>query len=301
MYTKLFAKILDSSIWLAPDPHRLVWITLLAAMDEDCNAFFACSENLAGRARVTLQATEAAILAFESPDPKSGDPEFDGRRIERIPGGWHILNGPKYREIVTKSIAREKTRERVQRWREKQKEAVTTSNGAVTKSNASEEHSISEENSKEEKKNPPYPPGGGLAPGVTRVFEHWKLAHQHPRAQLDKKRERVILAALKTYREADLCEAISGYLNSPHHMGENERNTRYDAIELMLRDAKHIDAGLQFARAPPSARSSVTDHNVRALTEWMDSKHEPDRHAEILDADGPNGGGIRQARLPAAR
>ena len=34
MYNKLFTKILDSSIWLAPDPVRLVWITLLAAMDE---------------------------------------------------------------------------------------------------------------------------------------------------------------------------------------------------------------------------------------------------------------------------
>ena len=35
MYNKLFTKILDSSIWLAPDSARIVWLTFLAAMDED--------------------------------------------------------------------------------------------------------------------------------------------------------------------------------------------------------------------------------------------------------------------------
>lgn len=136
MYNKLFTKILDSSIWLAPDPHRLVWITLLAAMDEDSNAMFACAQNLAARARVSVKAAEAAISAFESPDPNSGDPEYEGRRIERIPGGWFILNGPKYRELVTKSISRERTKERVRRWREKRGNGdVTDCNADVTPSN----------------------------------------------------------------------------------------------------------------------------------------------------------------------
>jgi hypothetical protein len=135
MYNKLFTKILDSSIWLAPDPYRLVWITLIAAMDEDSNAMFACAENLAARARVPLDQTEAAIEAFMNPDPKGPDQEYEGRRIERIPGGWHILNGQKYRSMVTRSIAREQTRERVQRYRER-KRTVTESNVTVTPSEA---------------------------------------------------------------------------------------------------------------------------------------------------------------------
>jgi hypothetical protein len=137
MYNKLFTKILDSSIWLAPDPHRLVWITLIAAMDEDGNAMFACADNLAARARVSVKQAEAAIKTFEEPDPKSGDPENEGRRIERFPGGWKVLNAHKYRALVTKAIAREQTRERVARWRAKKGNAgVTPSNETVTPSEA---------------------------------------------------------------------------------------------------------------------------------------------------------------------
>lgn len=137
MYNKLFTKILDSSIWLAPDPHRLVWITLIAAMDEDGNAMFACADNLAARARVSVRQAEAAIKAFEAPDPKSGDPDNEGRRIERFPGGWKVLNAHKYRALVSKAIIREQTRIRTERWRKKIGDApVTQRDESVTTSEA---------------------------------------------------------------------------------------------------------------------------------------------------------------------
>ena len=131
MYNKLFTKILDSSIWLAPDPHRLVWITLIAAMDEHGNAMFASAGNLAARARVTRGQAEEAVASFEGPDPDSGDPDNDGRRIERFPGGWHVLNAHKYRALVTKSIIQAQTRARVARHRAKAA-GVTLSNAPVT-------------------------------------------------------------------------------------------------------------------------------------------------------------------------
>lgn len=138
MYNKLFTKILDSSIWLAPDPHRLVWITLIAAMDEDGNAMFACVDNLAARARVSVKQADAAVASFEQPDPKSGDPDNDGRRIERFPGGWRVLNAHKYRAMVTKDIIREQTRIRTAKWRaNKAGDApVTQSDETVTTSEA---------------------------------------------------------------------------------------------------------------------------------------------------------------------
>jgi hypothetical protein len=92
-----------------------------------------------------------------------------------------------------------------------------------------------------------------------RVFAHWRLEFGHPRAQLDTKRRKVIAAALVSYDEATVCAAISGYKHSPHHMGENERRTVYDDIELFLRDAKHIEAGLNFARAPPVPQMSAVE------------------------------------------
>jgi hypothetical protein len=112
----------------------------------------------------------------------------------------------------------------------------------------------------------------GQAPddSVARVFEHWRSVHGHSRATLDSKRRRVIREALKTFSEADLCESIAGYKNSPHHMGQNERSTVYDDIELFLRDSKHIEAGLRFARtgAVPNF-SSLTRRNVEATSEWV--------------------------------
>lgn len=133
MYNKLFTKILDSTIWLAPDTDRLVWITLIAAMDEDSIARFASIENLAIRARVSIDACKSAVRAFESPDPYGLHQDNEGRRIERIPDGWLILNGQKYREIVTKIVSRERTRERTKKWREKKAAALgDASNVTVT-------------------------------------------------------------------------------------------------------------------------------------------------------------------------
>ena len=86
-----------------------------------------------------------------------------------------------------------------------------------------------------------------LPTDVQAVFDHWKQTHSHPKAQLDDKRLKVIRVALKTYSADQLCQSISGYKNSPHHMGQNDRKTVYDDIEIFLRDAKHIDAGLKFA------------------------------------------------------
>ena len=79
------------------------------------------------------------------------------------------------------------------------------------------------------------------------MFEHWKATHEHPKSQLDIKREKVIRFALKAYTPEQLCLAITGYRKSAYHMGDNERKVKYDDIELFLRDAKHIDAGLKFA------------------------------------------------------
>lgn len=82
---------------------------------------------------------------------------------------------------------------------------------------------------------------------VTAVFDHWKAEHKHPKAQLDDKRLKLIRVALQSYSAEQLCQSISGYKKSPHHMGQNDRKTVYDDIEIFLRDAKHIDAGIKFA------------------------------------------------------
>ena len=136
MYNKIFTKILDSSIWLEPTPTRIVWITMIAAMDETGFCAFAAVGNIAGRARVSLEEAKKAVEILSNPDVDSGDPDNEGRRIEKVPGGWLVLNAEKYRNIVTRANAQENTRKRVARFRAKSGNAnVTPSNGSVTESN----------------------------------------------------------------------------------------------------------------------------------------------------------------------
>jgi hypothetical protein len=105
---------------------------------------------------------------------------------------------------------------------------------------------------------------------ISVVFDHWKSVHNHPRAQLDDKRRALIRKALKSYSVADLCASITGYLNSPHHMGENKNNMKYDDIELFLRDSKHIDAGTKLHVEPPRSDLSEKSRRIISQTEnWV--------------------------------
>jgi hypothetical protein len=86
-----------------------------------------------------------------------------------------------------------------------------------------------------------------LPTDVGLVFNHWKTVHNHPRSQLDDKRTKVIRVALKSFTVEQVCQSISGYKRSAWHMGQNDRKQVYDDIELFLKDAKHIEAGLRHA------------------------------------------------------
>lgn len=137
MYNKIFTKILDSSVWLEATPTRIVWITLIAAMDENGFCPFAAVGNVAARAHVSQAEARAALEKLEGPDPESSDPDNEGRRIERVPGGWIVLNAPKYRALVTRVNIQEKVKERVRRFRDKKRIGnahVTVCNEDVTPS-----------------------------------------------------------------------------------------------------------------------------------------------------------------------
>ncbi len=126
-FVKLYQTILDSSIWQAEDHVRLVWLTMLAMADQ-FGVVTASVGGLAHRARVSRDATLAALDVLSSPDSDSKDPSNDGRRIATLEdgGGWVVLNHQKYRELRTpKQVADAK---RVADWREKQKQKPVTCN-----------------------------------------------------------------------------------------------------------------------------------------------------------------------------
>jgi len=111
-FTKLFSSILTSSIWSEDDRTRILWITILAITDQD--GFCAASvPGLAAMARLSLPDTVGSLEKLESPDPYSRTRGSEGRRLQRIEGGWLVINHALYRD-----------RERVEKRREYMKEVM---------------------------------------------------------------------------------------------------------------------------------------------------------------------------------
>jgi hypothetical protein len=124
-YTKLFSEIVTSTVWQEPDHVRLTWITLLALKERNHVANVSIP-GLAHAARITVELCEDAIVKLESPDLYSRSKEFEGRRIQRVDGGYLILNGDKYRKKMSLEDRANYQRKWIANKRNKQKLAKTS-------------------------------------------------------------------------------------------------------------------------------------------------------------------------------
>ena len=102
------------------------------------------------------------------------------------------------------------------------------------------------------------------------VFQAWQEIMQHPRAKLDKKLRTLIQDRVADgFTVADLCDAIKGCSNSPYHMGVNEGKTRYDSLELILRNAAHVNKFLALADRKPVQVTVNTMRNLEHAREFL--------------------------------
>lgn len=115
-YTKLFRSIVSSTIWAEDPTTTKVWVTLLALADYN-GEVEGTVPYIARLAYVSVDDCSKAIDLFLAPDPNSRTPDNAGRRIERTPMGWVILNHAKYRAMATKEARREADRLRKARER----------------------------------------------------------------------------------------------------------------------------------------------------------------------------------------
>lgn len=104
-YTKLFGSIVASTIWREDDKTRIVWVTMLA-MANKYGDVEAAVPGLADLARVSIADVEKALETLQKPDKHSRTKDYEGRRIEAVDGGWHILNHAKYRDKMSKDERR---------------------------------------------------------------------------------------------------------------------------------------------------------------------------------------------------
>ena len=114
---------------------------------------------------------------------------------------------------------------------------------------------------------------------VTTIFAFWQKVMDSPKSVLDDKRKRLIVKALKGYSPADICKAIRGCSKTPHNMGQNDAQTKYNGLGLILRDADHID---RFIRNDAGqARASAGNESIEQTNERV--------MRELLGAGAPAG------------
>lgn len=119
-YTKLFDKLVRSSIWDEDDKTRIVWITLLALADK--NGHVIATENyLRMAARIDQDAIRLALHKLSGPDPATTTADNEGRRIQAIEGGWALLNHAKYRQMMRNEDRREYQRSKQAEYRARDK------------------------------------------------------------------------------------------------------------------------------------------------------------------------------------
>ena len=117
-FVKIHGAILRSSIWSEPQHVRIVWITLLVLADAD-GVVEASVGGLTHAAAVSRSECEEALGVLTGPDGDSRD-GTTGERIEKVPGGWLILNHGDYRDRQTR--AQRLAADRSRRHRQKQTE-----------------------------------------------------------------------------------------------------------------------------------------------------------------------------------
>lgn len=97
-YTKLFGSLIGSTLWRDDSKElKIVWITMLALVNRD-GIVEASIPGLADFAKVSIEECEAALERLQEPDEYSRTPDHEGRRIEKIQGGWRVLNYKSYRQ-----------------------------------------------------------------------------------------------------------------------------------------------------------------------------------------------------------
>lgn len=122
-WAPLWCGIVGSSIWDEDDFVVKVFLTMLALKDADhivrLNAYQLAQR--CGKGKTELQVMEA-LKVLMSPDTKRLEKqEFDGRRIKAVEEGWLVLNGEKYRAMVSLEMKRARNRKAQAAWRARKK------------------------------------------------------------------------------------------------------------------------------------------------------------------------------------
>jgi hypothetical protein len=282
-YTKLFSSIVTSTIWVESDRTRIVWITMLAMADRN-GEIQASIPGLARLAGVPIPDCEEALAKFIAPDRYSRTPDDEGRRIEKIEGGWALLNHAKYREMASKDDSKAANTERQRRHREKEKRnaTVTPRNATVTPSNVKVTHDlhIAEAEAEAEAGNThtapvpvaagdeapaadcPFPPEVAHKPSA-RELEAESVWALYPKKKGKKEAMREVLNAIRTEGIERIRERVKAYADAVSQWSQDDRKYVPDPVRWFKR-GNYDDDPKEWQRnaIPESEKSEYNEHNA---------------------------------------
>ena len=165
-YSKLHSSIVNSSLWTENDSVRLLFITLLATCDME-GIVYGSKYGLARIANIDPDEMDAAWKTLMSPDPDSTDrmrsPEFEGRRVEEVVGGFKLLNFEYYRGLRNEDDRRRQNREAQARFKEKKAKLSQPKPDSAEVSQAQPAKAHTESDAEAEAEKTPLPPKGEKA------------------------------------------------------------------------------------------------------------------------------------------
>lgn len=200
-YSKLDCGIVDSSLWEMPHEYLRVWIAMLAKTDATGYVRVAAPA-MARLCHLTREEFDRIIEVYCAPDPESRTSDHDGRRLEKVEGGWQILNYSKYRDGLKQP---DSSAGRMRKLREKRK--CDGSTVTVTVGDAYAEADAEADAEAKKKISLPTPPDGECRdshspepergdfpdplqslPSLSKAYPaiHKRLQAVHPRAKIPK-------------------------------------------------------------------------------------------------------------------
>ena len=98
-YSPLF-DLTDSSLWEEPYHVRILFVTMMARKSSD-QVVYADEYRLRKWSNLnTLDEVKDALRVLQEPDTKRPGQRYEGRRVEKVEGGWLMLNGQKYEDLM---------------------------------------------------------------------------------------------------------------------------------------------------------------------------------------------------------
>ena len=108
----------------------------------------------------------------------------------------------------------------------------------------------------------------GAATPVLQVFNHWCRIMQQDRAVLDDRRHQVIVRTLETHGLQQCLDAIDGCAASPFHMGDNDKDTPFNDLSLIFRDADHVEKFIGIKLRSQKASAGVAGIMGEEAAQW---------------------------------